>query len=278
MSSENLTENPPPPPGRSYRDALERVRPVLMAIPRDHLIREPKLDPSRTARMAEATATKLLPLRAALVAECGERAGVVLDGLVTIADAVKQADIEVERTKTSDDLSHLHAAVMKHHQALLTDAHALVSRNVIPLSEVERAETTKGYKPLLKSLLILVSLFRELADDPVAQVLVKPTDLDAAELAVQRMNTAIAYRDQGVSQLAALDLRTRAMTKLIRDYDAIRRFVTYVRWEEGDADDLAPSFWAASRGTARRSRKRRGPLEPTPAPASVRSDRDARPR
>jgi hypothetical protein len=47
-------------------------------------------------------------------------------------------------------------------------------------------------------------------------------------------------------QQVADDHRTRAFTLLVDRYDTARRFVTFVRWHEGDADAITPSLWRNS--------------------------------
>jgi hypothetical protein len=251
MTSENSNEPPPP---LSYKASLELVRPELAAIPSERVLRGVTLDASVAAKVAEAGAAKLMPHREALIAEFGERVRVLLDGLVVIAHATKQTDIELARTKTSDDLSPMQAEVTKHYELLMAAARALATHGFIHRPALEPAESILGYDALINSLLILVSLFRELWPNLEHRTLIKLTDLDAAELAAHRMTSAIAYRDFGVHRVAAADLRDRAMTKLLKDYDAIRRVVSYLRWEEKDADVLVPSFWAAARGRKRRTK------------------------
>jgi hypothetical protein len=40
------------------------------------------------------------------------------------------------------------------------------------------------------------------------------------------------------------ELRRRAYTLFVQAYDEVRRPVTYVRWEEGDVDEIVPSLFA----------------------------------
>jgi hypothetical protein len=40
------------------------------------------------------------------------------------------------------------------------------------------------------------------------------------------------------------DLRARALARLARSYDQLRRMTSYLRWEQGDADRFAPSLAA----------------------------------
>jgi hypothetical protein len=89
----------------------------------------------------------------------------------------------------------------------------------------------------------------------------------AAELAPELL-VALGERGHGKtasSAAAAADRRARAFTLLVDAYDACRRAVTYLRWNEGDADLIAPSLFKL-RGP-RRSPAEAPPEPPAPAPA-----------
>ena len=62
-------------------------------------------------------------------------------------------------------------------------------------------------------------------------------------------------------------LRSRLSALLVGDLDRIRQAVTYVRWEEGDADAIVPSLYARTR--TRRARADEGAEATTPAPVEV---------
>ena len=70
---------------------------------------------------------------------------------------------------------------------------------------------------------------------------------EAAQLG-PRILVALGARDQpGVKAPNPADpaeRRARAFTVFVRAYDQCRRAVTYLRWNEGDADEIAPSLFA----------------------------------
>ena len=78
-------------------------------------------------------------------------------------------------------------------------------------------------------------------------------DLERAQRAAQLMQNAMGARDQHVDRLPANELRLRALSLLVRAYTELRRKVSYLRWYEGDADLIVPSFWA---GRGRRTKRR----------------------
>ena len=62
------------------------------------------------------------------------------------------------------------------------------------------------------------------------------------------------------------DIRARALTLLVKRYDQVRRAVEYLRWDEGDANEIAPSIYLFRRG--RRPASRAGTHPPAAAPGS----------
>ena len=58
------------------------------------------------------------------------------------------------------------------------------------------------------------------------------------------------------------DIRQRLFTLFVNAYDQARRAVGYLRWNEGDADQIAPSLYA---GRSNGRRKADQPDPPTPA-------------
>ena len=59
--------------------------------------------------------------------------------------------------------------------------------------------------------------------------------------------------------MTANERRQRAFTLFVRAYDECRRAATYLRWQEGDADELVPSLYSG------RNAPRRGPDDAEPA-------------
>lgn len=59
---------------------------------------------------------------------------------------------------------------------------------------------------------------------------------------------ALTIRQTGSARAAAAELRVRALSLLVREYEELRRMVTYVRWFEGDADTFVPSLYAGRGG------------------------------
>jgi hypothetical protein len=237
----------------TYEHALAARRAELLAIPPERVIRGASIHASNAASIAEGTAMKVHRLRDRLAAELGDAARTLGERLVVTARAARQADIELVIAKRPVDVSEQHAVVTKHYDFLRIEAQSLVNRDLLDRRELERAGARAGYRALLTSTLMLVAMFRAHLPSLAGKTPVTAEALDAAERDTQNMAVTIAVRYHGAPRLAASDLRDRALTALIREYEDIRRKVTYVRWYQGDADEIAPSFWANRKRRRRRA-------------------------
>jgi hypothetical protein len=245
-------------------DALNGMRAELRAMPESEIERRATLDPSSAALVAGATAKKLGPFRAQLVATFGPEAGDLLDQLPVVALATRQADIELTTSMPPDDLSEPYAQVRAAHQLLLVDADALALRGHIDPKRLEPARNVQGYLTTVDSVERLVSLLRDDWDRLAPHTPLTAAELDRAVVLAKSLSAAVAARDNGVYRAPALETRIRALSKLTRLYDALRRMMTYLRWEQDDIDQLVPSLYA-SRGRRTRSRNDVDPNGRNPA-------------
>lgn len=75
------------------------------------------------------------------------------------------------------------------------------------------------------------------------------TSLDEGELTRAReLGHALMDACRRLDARPDAALRARAFSLLAWTYDQVRRALTYVRWDEADADALAPSIYTGSRG------------------------------
>lgn len=130
-----------------------------------------------------------------------------------------------------------------------TDAGALAKRGLVDASRLALLAGTNGAKNTAASAFLLVQLFRQDWARIVGKTAVAPTELDHAEELANRLQTAVGVRDQapaGAPEAALARLKAHALFS--RAYDETRRVVGFLRWREGDADDLAPSLYAGRGG------------------------------
>lgn len=98
-------------------------------------------------------------------------------------------------------------------------------------------------------------------------------DVEQASADAEAFLTALGIRNQPDSGKLEAQLRDRAYTVLVRTYDEVRRLLAFLRWEEGDADRIAPSLFAGRSARKREAvptgdmptEESASPLAPPPA-------------
>ena len=230
----------------ALKAALDRMRPILEVMPPEEVV-QVALDPTRSASVVVGSLPCIEKLRAALVAQFGDSAVAFLDELPIIAYATTQADIELTAADSASDLSDRFAQVTEDHQLLLTDAEALANRKLLDRARVDAGRPAQGYRAKTKSTLVLIALLRDEWDAVKGCTPLTLEVLATIEGRTQASLKVLDEREQGSTRLPAEELRTRALSRLVRTYGEIQRMLTYVRWWEGDAEAIAPSLWAGRR-------------------------------
>ncbi len=111
-----------------------------------------------------------------------------------------------------------------------------------------------GQRNTATDVLTLTSIFRANWEAIGGRTCVTWSELDEAESAVSTLLTDIGLREQTPAMREANSLtRQRAYTLFVKTYDKVRKAVSYLRWDEDDADEFAPSLFG--------SRKKRGGTE-----------------
>jgi hypothetical protein len=154
-------------------------------------------------------------------------------------------------------------------QELLQQASSLSGLGHLEKPRVAAARLGKSKKAVANSIISLADLMREKWKDieHVATLPKRAID-EAYELGLDLVeNLAPGGSHAAGDEPDAAEIRARAFTLLVRAYDQVRRAVIYLRWDEGDADEIAPSFYP---GRGRRRRAATEIVAPPPmAPAPV---------
>jgi hypothetical protein len=243
-----MPSTPVPTHADTLKTALDERRPLLLAMREEDIERQPKVDASVAAEAVIGQAPQIEQYREALVARFGDEAGTLVDELVVVAHATKQADVELSAAAASSDLTAMEVELRAEHQLLFTDAQSLVNRKLLDAQRLEPARGALGYRQLIHTTLVLVSLLREKWSEISGSTPITEADLDRVEAKAQRMLTVLGEREKGSTRMPALELRVRALSALIRHYDEVRRMITFLRWREGDADEIAPSLYTRKPG------------------------------
>ncbi len=146
---------------------------------------------------------------------------------------------------------------------LLGDAEALAARGLLDLESVQAIRSGQGNLDTANDLVALSALMGaswakiENKTAATAEEVHRAGDLGPLLIA------ALGVREHGAraTPAEAADRKVRAFTLFTAAYDQVRRGVTYLRWDEGDAESLAPSLYkgrGGSRGASSSAAKGRG--------------------
>ena len=118
-----------------------------------------------------------------------------------------------------------------------------------------------GYKNVAFELIDWANLIRDHWSSIQGKTALTEAEVQNAKDLGERLVRAAGLRDQApLFQAEAARIRQQALTLMVGAYDATRRAIGYLRWEERDADTIAPSLYAG--------KTRKAADEPTPPVAT----------
>ena len=210
-------------------------------------------------------APRMAPFRAQMVALSGFDAA-HLDWLADYARGLRFVHTEVvRRIERANQLPGLVDEGWKIRELLLDYAALLSKKGTVDPKVIEEVKKGSGHADLVLDLTVLV---RELDSLPPAytgpEAPATQADLARAVQIADQVNTAMGNGTDVDRNQAELVLERRKLGHLlVRAHSQIRRAMTYIRWDEGDVDQLVPSLYVAGPG------RPRAKAEPEPGLAAV---------
>ena len=123
-----------------------------------------------------------------------------------------------------------------------------VAQGAIPARKLKRDRSGPTYYDLAHEVLDLVTIARAYREDIAAYWRLTDGDLTSALAAGMRLRMATTLDAERVARIdeseRAMTFR-QALTLLARTDEQVRRAVRFLRWNEGDADDIAPPLFAS---------------------------------
>ncbi len=163
---------------------------------------------------------------------------------------------QLSATTSAGELKEKAETAVAKREVLLADAHALATRGYLDPAALKKLKGPVGYRNVAFDLMALTSLLRQSWSQIGNKTAVREEELTDAETLAQEVLTTQGLKDEGPAVTdEAAKIRQQAFTLFVRTYDQIRRAIHYLRWEEGDAEDIAPSLYAASRRRSSSSTK-----------------------
>ncbi len=243
-----VTGDDRPPFAAAYAAKLDAIR----AVPPDETLHI-NVDVPGAIMSTLGRLPRLLTLRDELVAKLPTWNAQALDTLDACARAAGHAySLHVAASTPPGALAELAAAATEARAALLADATALAHHGFVDRRPLGELKGPIGYKNLAFDLLVLDHVLRAAWPHIEGKTAVTLQRLDAAAILADRLLVAAGIKTVSNREIAeAARIRDQAFTLFVQTYDSVRRAVVYARWEEGDADEIAPSLYA---GRARRAK------------------------
>jgi hypothetical protein len=136
-------------------------------------------------------------------------------------------------------------------RSMLVQADALADRGLLDAQRIAIIRAGRGSRDLANDMVALSAMFRQSWGEVEGKTAVTIEELDRAAELGTKLIFAIGARDvapalPGIGGDAG-ELRVRAFSLLVNTYDQVRRAVEYLRWDAGDAQEIAPSVYTGSR-------------------------------
>lgn len=192
-----------------------------------------------------------------------------LEGLEDYARATGEAQLRYEYSLASDpEIQALNEEAVHERETLRTDARALVQRGLLGAETLAGFKGLVGYKNVGFELMGYADVLRNAWPRIAGKTALTLDEIHAAKDLGARLFEAAGRRDVAPADVGETTrIRQQAYSLLFHAYTETRRCIQYLRFHEGDAEDIAPSFFTGrARGAA--AEPPPAPVPPTPSPPS----------
>lgn len=238
-------------PSREAFDALEAQ---IRAVPPERLV-SVNVDPQAAASIAITAAPKIAGYRRTIAESLPKANLALIDDIMRRARATEQAEALFEVANApKDGLAELVERATHMRSLLVSELTTLGRRGFFEASRLSELGTTRGSKGVGADLRRAVIMMREILPTlPTGGTLTTREELETAgKLAAAVLDTVAAREGAPARAAANALLRRQALTLLFEAYDEARRAITYIRWNDGDVNDIAPSLYGTRDGSGRR--------------------------
>ncbi|MEJ7729867.1 MAG: hypothetical protein WKG00_11665 [Polyangiaceae bacterium] len=236
--------------------AYAKLQAEIDAVPETKLLRI-NVDIPKTVSMVLGAWPAISSLREKVIAEA---AGFPIDQLDKLPDyafaALYTHLLAMPASSSSSPVQPMLEEAVALREDLLVAADALVHVGIFDGPRVAEIRKGSGHVDIASDLVALAALFDDKWDAVANKTAATREAIDRAAALGAELITALGARflpsGEALPVAAAATRRARAFTLFMNAYDACRRVVAFLRWNEGDADSIAPSPFlkgARRRGT-----------------------------
>jgi len=214
-----------------------------------------------------AAATRLVEISAEIL----QLPGYSADDIPELHDCADGLDFAESQYRTSlksmNELSDCAQEATDTRDKFVVDLRNSAVHAVIDEGYLKEFSGGPGYTAMINDIRLLLGLYRNHWQDLSGKTCRTLEELDRAEGLIHHMEHLIGLKSLGTAGLTHVaEMRNRAFTYLIKRYDRMCRAVTFVRWDQGDADKFAPSLYA-NRGSRKKTQPEKEDAEQPQQPA-----------
>ncbi len=233
--------------------ALEKVREELNALQESELLRI-----TTDVLAAVTTAFGVQPNIARMMPRIRKLPELRLDYIEKFplyTDALYEAHAGyVSASRPAEPIPALAERATELRDQMYTDVQPLITRGLVNAEEVREVRTTIGYRALALDLTVLVDAVKPKWQALQGNTGIKLEEVQEAERLAKRLLQAVGEKElapMAISEAAAV--RARAFTLFMRSYGEIRRAISYLQFNDGDADAIVPSFFHSKGGPKKKN-------------------------
>jgi hypothetical protein len=174
-------------------------------------------------------------------------------------------------TNPPDALPDEYEAGQKLRELLHADVTNLIARGLIHSNALKDYTGLVGFRNVGMELQLLALILKDHWQSVQGRCGTDLAELENALKLAQRLQRGAGEREFNPAIVAEYaDIRNRLFTLFIRAYDDARRAIAYLRWEEGDADEIAPSLHISkASGASKKKADKKNESIPVPVASSV---------
>lgn len=134
---------------------------------------------------------------------------------------------------------------------MIAEGKTLIVRGLLPANALSELTGTHGYKNVAFDLSGLAQLFKAAWPSVQGKTGLQQAEIDQADQLALQLAAAVGHREGSpVSVTEATNIRQRVFTLFVTKYDQLRRAMVFLRWNEGDVDDIVPSLYAGRQSSS----------------------------
>lgn len=252
-------------PARSFEASLAAREAELLAMSPSTL-RPIRADVEEMGTTVLGCMPDLRAIRPQIDQMCGVAFGALVDRIEVTAEAMIAAHHRHRIDHVGEPDEALLEEVRRLREVLIAEVRTLIARGYLPESALAALVGGNSHRGKASDLALVVRILRAAWGSLAGKTLVTEAELTAAENLANQLFRAVGERDQVERSTKSGELRIRSYTMLLAEHDQLKRAVTFVRWNEGDADAILPSLFAG------RGRRPEEPEPESPPVAPVNGD------